>query len=423
MQRVVLPFPPLTIEVLATAAGTMSSSKPKVIACGHRQIQTKSGKSFPAFLIRCGESDHRYFWRSKRDFLVLNRATEHSFPKKAFAKLSDQAQNSGSWVRPDDVEAPSGGYCKLVGDHSVSDNIIERNFNPNMKKSLLQLDEFLLKASSASKEISSDNDGDDNDSITKAWNVFCKPEHTNHLTDSSNSTNNLKTHTSTAAKLGQYFASDDNARLVIRKLIELLERDSESSTSGSLVFVEPSCGDGRIISELLNATKHLKADNIKILGYDIDPTAIERAKANLSGNEVALECKDFLSLSFRDLLSAISSTSSTTPEEQTSSRKRRRADDDNGKVIVVGGPPYTPKPLPQQFILHSIQQLKAEIVVFILPERCKKDADHLQQTLNNTTDEATRKWTYSNIELENIDFSFEQSTIQQPSVLQCWYQM
>lgn len=398
------------------------SEKPKVIACGHRQIETKSGNSFPAFLIRCGESDHRYFWRSKRDFLVLNRAAEHSFPKKAFAKLSDQAQSSGSWVRPDDDEAPSGGYCKLVGDHDVSDNI-ERNFNPNMKKSLLQLDEFLLKAYSASKEAITDNDDDEKDSIVTAWNVFCRPEHTNHLTDSSNSsTNNLTTHTPTAARLGQYFASDENARLVIRKLVELLERDSEHSTSGSqLVFVEPSCGDGRIISELLNTKKQLKADNVKILGYDIDPTAIERAKANLSGNEVALECKDFLSLSLEDL-----SNCTTTTDEETSSRKRRRraSSDDNGKIVVVGGPPYTPKPLPQQFILHSIQQLQAELVVFILPERCRKDADHLQQKLNtNATNKSKRKWCYSNTELENIDFSFEDSTIQQPSVLQCWYQM
>lgn len=397
-------------------------SKPKVIACGHRQIETKSGNLFPAFLIRCcGESDHRYFWRSKRDFLVLNRATEHSFPKKAFAKLSDQAQNSGSWVRPDDDEAPSGGYCTLVGDHDVSDNI-ERNYNPNMKKSLLQLDEFLLKAYSASKEAISVNDDDGKDSIANAWNVFCRPEHTNHLTDSSDSTNNLKTHTPTAARLGQYFASDENARLVIRKLVELLERDSERSTSGSqLVVVEPSCGDGRIISELLNTKKQLKAENVKILGYDIDPTAIERAKANLSGDDVALECKDFLSLSLRDLCNCTNTT-----EEETSSRKRRRraSSDDNRKIVVVGGPPYTPKPLPQQFILHSIQQLQAELVVFILPERCRKYADHLQQKLNtNATKQSKRKWCYSNSELKNIDFSFEGSTIQQPSVLQCWYKM
>lgn len=403
------------------------TSKPKVIACGHRQIQTKSGNSFPAFLIRLPDADgieesddNRYFWRSKRDFLVLNRATEHVFPKKAFAKLSNQAP----WVRPDDDEAPtSGGYCKLVRDGDVGDDIIESNFQPNMKKSLQQLDEFLLKASISSKKAISNNDGDDNDSIVNAWSVFCKPEHTNHLADDSNdSTNNLHdTHIPTAARLGQYFASGGNARLVIKKMTELLERDGNKNANDSLVFVEPSCGDGRIISELLNATKQIKADSIQIFGYDIDPTAIERAKTSLSGSEVALECKDFLSLSQEDLLSAIARTSSNHTEVEALSRKRRRADDDNKKLIVVGGPPYTPKPLPQQFILHSIQELKAEIVVFILPERCKRDAIHLQQVLNSSTFESKSKWIYSNTELENIDFSFEQSTIQQPSVLQCWY--
>lgn len=391
----------------------MSSRPTKVIACGHRHIHTKSGNSFPAFLIRLpahndGKSQEQYFWRSKREFLVLNRATEHSFPKKAFAKLSDQALSGGPWVRPDDDEDPSGGYCKVVRD--VGD-IESNNFNSNMKKSLRQLDEFLLKAFSASRK-----------EATEAWSIFCKPEHTQHLSDSCNTTNNShKTHTQTAARLGQYFASDDNAQLVVRKTRELLERDGERSSF--ITFIEPSCGDGRIVSELLNATKQMEADSINIIGYDIDPTAIERANAKLSGSEVVLECKDFLSLSRRDLLSAISPP--TVTKEETQSRKRRWADDDNGKIIVLGGPPYTPKPLPQQFILHSIQQLKAEIVVFILPERCKKDADRIQLILNSTLSQgATRRsWIYSHTELANIDFSFEQTKIQQPSVLQCWYQM
>jgi len=403
----------------------VASSNPKVIACGHRHIHTKSGNSFPAFLIRLPEhdgekSDDRYFWRSKRDFLLLNRATDHSFPKKAFAKLSDQALSGGAWVRPNDDEGPSsGGYCKLLRD--VGDIIIERNnFNPNMKKSLQHLDEFLSKAFSASRKATTDN-SDENSLIVKAWAVFCKPEHTEHLADSSNNTtnNSYETHTPTAARLGQYFASDENARLVVKKMIELLERDVDPNAQ--LIFIEPSCGDGRILSELLNATKQIEADSINTLGYDIDPTAIERAKINLSGSKVALECKDFLSLSRQDLLSSILPPTAT--KEETSSRKRRRADDDR-KVMVLGGPPYTPKPLPQKFILHSIQQLKAQVVVFILPERCKKDADHIQQILNSTIpDGEKRRWLYSHTELPNIDFSFEQSTVQQPSVLQCWYQM
>jgi len=394
-------------------------SNPIVIACGHRHIRTKCGNSFPAFLIRLPENleEPVYFWRSKRDFLLLNRATEHSFPKKAFAKLADQALSGGPWVRPDDGEAlSSGGYCKLVGD--AGDVIGSNNFNQNMKKSLQHLDEFLLKAFSASRKTTTDN----GDEVVKAWNVFCKREHTEHLLDSSNTINNsYETHTATAARLGQYFASDENAQLVVRKMIELLEHNvgSNDFSSSSLVFIEPSCGDGRILSKLLNATKQIDADSINILGYDIDPTVIERAKAKLSGFKVALECKDFLSLSRQDLLSSISPR--TVTGEEASSRKRVRAED--RKVFVLGGPPYTPKPLPQQFILHSIQQHMAEIIVFILPERCKKDADHIQQILNSTRPDWAASWHYSHTELANIDFSFEQASVQQPSVLQCWYQM
>lgn len=400
------------------------SSTPKVIACGHCQVIGKTGKSFPAFLVRIpgldsDKADERYFWRSKRDFLLLGRARpRQSFPKKAFAKLSNQALNSGSWVCPDDDEAPSGGYCEIARRLSERQNssnddgdIVSDHFHPNMKKSLYQLDAFLLNALSASSS------GDDNG----AWAIFCRKEHTNSFQSSSIKTNCDNAHTSTAARLGQYFASDDNAQLVVRKTIELLGGDDERrSAKYSLVFIEPSCGDGRIISKLLDASKQIEADSINILGYDIDPIAVESAKTKLSGGSVlALECKNFLSLSLQDLLSAVSRSHSTT--EKNSSRKRSRTGDNNRKVIVLGGPPYTPKKLPEQFILHSIQQLKADIVVFILPGRCKNDADSIQQILNRTRSDGTVTWFYSHMELANISFSFKESIVQQPSVLQCWY--
>lgn len=81
---------------------------PKIIACGHYHISTKAGNSFPAVLVLFPDEKNptreRYFWRSKRDFLLLSRAISgpHSFPKKAFAKLSDQALTGGPWVCPDD---------------------------------------------------------------------------------------------------------------------------------------------------------------------------------------------------------------------------------------------------------------------------------------------------------------------------------
>ncbi len=88
-------------------------------------------------------------------------------------------------------------------------------------------------------------------------------------------------------------------------MIELPEQDGERSNDDSYVFIEPSCGDGRIMSKLLTATKQMKDASINVLGYDIDTNAIYRAKAKLNGNKVLLECKDFLSLSRQDLMSKI----------------------------------------------------------------------------------------------------------------------
>ena len=371
----------------------------------------------------------------------------HSFPKKAFAKLSDQALTGGPWVCPDDDAPSSGGYCEIVrrltkqhisNANDEDDNDIESNFNPNMKKSLHRLDEFLLQAFDAAarrnaKFITSSNSKDSNNAdedekmIVKALATFCKTEHTEHLLVPSSHShgNNISTrnssytaHTSKAYRLGQYFASDDNAQLVISRMIELLEQDGERSNDDSYVFIEPSCGDGRIIRKLLTATKQMKDTSINVLGYDIDANAIERAEAKLNGSQVMLECKDFLSLSRQDLLSNIQHFHS---DELTLSRKRRRPDNEHGKIIVIGGPPYTPKELPRQFILHSITNLKAHIVVFILPQRCEKEAVQIQRILNDRRTDGKLTWSYSNVELANIEFSFEKTTVQQPSILQCWF--
>ena len=75
------------------------SFHPRVIACGHRRVRTKTDNFFPAFLVRepamldtkisaegstaddqndadaCGGGGHgvsyRYHWRTKRDFLLV----------------------------------------------------------------------------------------------------------------------------------------------------------------------------------------------------------------------------------------------------------------------------------------------------------------------------------------------------------------
>lgn len=225
---------------------------PRVIGCGQVKIRTKRGNEFPTFLVFLpGRDECR--WRTKRDFLlvsvgnifinttlqqfstqtqciicILNATTKLNrsltqcqrpsltFPKKAFAKLSNKA----TWVRPDDDEAPVGGYCELVDRHShplesrgSCNN--SNNFDPTMKKSLYQLDCFLVACYSASKP-TSDEEKDktqNTTSIAEAWSVFCRQEDTNDVVLSSSSKN--------ASSLGQFFASEENAKSVSTSLLLL----------------------------------------------------------------------------------------------------------------------------------------------------------------------------------------------------------
>ena len=177
-----------------------------------------------------------------------------------------------------------------------------------------------------------------------------------------------------------------------------------------LFFIEPSCGDGKILLELLKSQSPV-LNNARIVGYDIDSSAIDRSIQNFSGLELSanvkytptVRCSNFLTVSRQNLLQDLNAS-----------------DESNCVGVVLGGPPYTPKDLPGQFILHSIQKLHAEIVVFILPARCEKDAVRIQEILNRDAEDGKR-WQFVNEELANINFDFEGSSVIQPSILQYWY--
>lgn len=174
----------------------------------------------------------------------------------------------------------------------------------------------------------------------------------------------------------------------------------------SITFLEPSCGDGKILDELLQQSKNIQSKNI--FGVDIDSVALGKAKQNLSEHNVSLQCGNFLSLDRKQL--NLEMTDMEEKEKQT--------------LVVLGGPPYTPKNLPERFIVHSIIDLKADIVVFILPKRCANDADDICKILNRTkTHDDDGDWGYTNSDLSNISFSFKDTTISQPSILQSWYKI
>lgn len=190
---------------------------------------------------------NRSLQRHHQNYTDKVSATAVIFPKKAFAKLCNQALDEtdykcGPWIRPDDEHAPDGGYAHAIQNRNCSsyDNslISSRNFDPKMKKSLYQLDTFLMEACTSSEIDVTDkypgdeavtanatsiptNEEDDQvaDSsrgLADAYALFCRREDSDNLVAPSaisQRDNGQKAITvPNAAKLGQYFASDENAK-------------------------------------------------------------------------------------------------------------------------------------------------------------------------------------------------------------------
>ncbi|KAL9188693.1 hypothetical protein ACHAXT_007071 [Thalassiosira profunda] len=264
----------------------MVSPEPRVIACGHLRFRSKLGNEFPALLVcvPSGNGEAGYFWRAKRDFLLLDRplrqnadALTSPFPKKAYTKLCNHAASDGGgpWVRPDDEHAPAGGYRRLVGINlsktgAPDTTIVCSNYDPRMKKSLFQLDSFLAAAAQSTCS-----------GVADAWSVFCRGEDSEGLTLAL-AARNVKGK-DLPATLGQYFASAENAKAVASTVFSLLP---EKTQICDVAFLEPSCGDGRIIEELLQSNEDLQS--ARVLGVDVDAAAIEKAKQRLSGSDKTL---------------------------------------------------------------------------------------------------------------------------------------
>ena len=180
--------------------------------------------------------------------IQLNRSLQKydptkSFPKKAFSKLCNNAMESGPWIRSDgdfsecselvlqSLLSDSGDMKNRLND-SNNDNFF---FDPRLKKSLLVVDSFLCEmyniytlgvARCNSNDDSVVDDDSSNTSlqgIVNAWTIFCRGQDTDgliipdfHNIPCSTShdevpvvPNRIETN---AARLGQYFASDENAK-------------------------------------------------------------------------------------------------------------------------------------------------------------------------------------------------------------------
>ena len=90
----------------------------------------------------------------------------------------------------------------------------------------------------------------------------------------------------TRKKIGQFFTESKLAE----KLIEVFNLDFSDK-----VIVEPSCGDGVFIKQIIKTKSSFK----KVIGVDIDKKALNKL-SDLNGN-IELKNKDFLKLKFADV--------------------------------------------------------------------------------------------------------------------------
>lgn len=184
-----------------------------------------------------------------------------------------------------------------------------------------------------------------------------------------------------------------------------------------IVFVEPSCGDGRIIMQLSKSLLSISAIDFYILACDLDKGALQKCQDNLSnlelfneGKIVLLHC-DYLKTSASYFLSHINTKSGK----------------DIKGWIVVGNPPYSSgvgdgqfidRDLPKRFITHSVVELGAVLVSFLLPQRYRREESSIQQMIAEKT---SGLWTCKCQELEDSRFNFEEKLFRQPSIIQSWY--
>mmetsp|Transcript_6574 Transcript_6574/g.12386 ORF Transcript_6574/g.12386 Transcript_6574/m.12386 type:complete len:403 (+) Transcript_6574:142-1350(+) len=383
----------------------------KLIACGHKHfLSLKSNLSFPAFLVQFNcktenENISYYQWRSKRDFLILKRnqtRQEKVFPKSSLSKLSDEATLK-PWVVPltKDLVHEKDVILKKLGTAGFLDDDSPSSlgyYHPSMKKSIQRLEGYM-------------NDCVDSD----GWVEFSRREDSEGIIDfGSGETKEHSGDISKSAKFGQYFTIETNAQKIVEEAVAYYEEIRRNSDD-IIVFVEPSCGDGRIIMQLSENLQSISAIDFVILACDLDNQLLNRCQENVSklehfneGKIVLLHC-DYLKTEPSCIFSHVHA---------------------NGKqisgLIVVGNPPYSSgvghghlieRDLPNRFITHSVG-LGAVFITFLLPQRYKRDIESIQHLIAQKTN---KSWTCKCQELEDSRFNFGDEFFHQPSIIQCWY--
>ena len=387
-------------------------------------------------------------WRSKRDWLLLGRKSKTaSLPKAALKKLADTSGNSPDldvngttrpttvpWTRPfsfsenhhdnkDESRHDDSSNVNMIIQRSMAEMKIPsspNHFRPEMKKSLQQLDQFLqlvekeavtVAAATDTSSLSQvkNIDPPSVNGIASAWDLFCRKGDTEGLiVNESRKVPSSTTESMQSSKLGQYFASETNAKLVADSVLRALDdillfSATDSNTKSNavasrkrrrphlthVVFVEPSCGNGDVLiallKELQQKPEFIKSiESVSIFAYDIDPNVLSVCEHRVESTvrEDVCVSKKFKKMEFtcQDFLTTIAHNDSTMP------------DDGDAVVCCLGGPPYTTgagsttiessdratksatieRDLPERFVVHCRKKWSADIISFLMPERYKR---------------------------------------------------
>lgn len=432
----------------------VSMDSPSLISAGQMLMTSKkSGLTFPAVLIEFPSLDdvsggYRR-WRVKLDFLRLNRVLQRYyrskgvnsktavFPKKAYNRLCEAASKK-PWMVP--IESDRATFVSLR-DSQTDDR-------KELKRVVHQLNLFLLHAFRLFDCLSK-NEYKSSDEITviEAWTTFVKNEDSPNLIDLDVSRRMNETGkddgSMKAAALGQYFCSDKNAERIVNITLQYLFESTSYDDRIDLsecVLVEPSCGDGRIVHLLLDSLEKVGIqDNMMpyILGYDIDEEMICQSQQTCGRKNVYFKCCNFLQRSKEDLTVDVMHLKRI--RDQQEDHQYEHNEFTRMRLVFLGGPPYSTglgcgalidRDLPLQFIIHSIINLGAEFVSFLLPLRCNKYIEEIGIRLNHfvSSDRSLEVslsevpcWMCKVISLDDDSvFHFKDSQIFQPSIIHCW---
>ena len=396
---------------------------PRIISCGQRSVLVpKSSLVFPAWLVQLPSG--KLCWRSKRDIWRLGRNAPKpiGLPKQAF----DNLLKAAPWMRPDYHGVSPDDKIAVENRDSVD------NWMVHCTKSLWRMDQFLAQVHFHCCQVEVSPSSHDGDASTffrlrTAWIEFCRPLDTENLVHDlapicSSDITPQKSSALRGNELGQYFCSVDSADRMIRLFSERIGSylvDDEDNPR-HVTVVEPSCGDGRLLQTLwghFQRRGRVTNEFNFLVGVDIDATVIDQARRSRQHLPASWKAMDFLKMRRSDLL--VSHQSST--------------------VLILGGPPYSAgagsvahcnaigneddvstimeRDLPLRFVQHAIQEIQAEVICFLMPERYRHSLP-LQQLLEETGYDCSTQ------DCDSLfHFRGQAEPIKQPSIIQIYWRI